>query len=101
MHCRERYEPEPNQAGDDEGPRFRAVGCERCDRGYRGQIGVHQLMLLDDTLRRLALSRASYEEVCEAAAAGGTRTLWDDGLEKASAGLTSLEELRTALAAVD
>src|SRR5207302_9662627 len=36
VHCRERYEPEPNQAGDDEGPRFRAVGCERCDRGYRG-----------------------------------------------------------------
>jgi hypothetical protein len=105
VHCRERYQPTPGEATllEEHGDEllFRATGCDRCDRGYRGQIGVHQLMLLDEELRRLVLRRASYEEVCEAAAAGGMRTLWDDGLEKAVAGLTSVDELRSALADVD
>jgi len=106
VHCRERYNPTPGEATlleghGDEPLLFRAGGCDRCDRGYRGQIGVHQLMLLDDDLRRLVLRRASYDEVCEAATAGGMRTLWDDGLEKALAGLTSVDELRSALADID
>jgi type II secretory ATPase GspE/PulE/Tfp pilus assembly ATPase PilB-like protein len=58
-------------------------------------------MLVDEEIRRLALARAPYEQVAEAAAAAGMRTLWDDGLEKALAGLTSVEELRSALASAD
>jgi type IV pilus assembly protein PilB len=100
VHCRERYRPSSGEAAglDEDAFLFRAAGCERCDRGYRGQIGVHQLMLVDEDIRRLALARAAYEQVAEAAAAAGMRTLWDDGLEKALAGLTSIEELRSALA---
>ncbi|MDX6448156.1 MAG: hypothetical protein QOD08_619, partial [Gaiellaceae bacterium] len=44
--------------------------------------------------------RGSYEQVANAAGAAGMRTLWDDGLEKALAGLTSIDELRRALADV-
>jgi general secretion pathway protein E len=56
-------------------------------------------MLVDDEIRRLALARASYEAVKAAATAAGMRSLWQDGLAKALAGLTSVEELRAALPA--
>jgi type II secretory ATPase GspE/PulE/Tfp pilus assembly ATPase PilB-like protein len=102
IHCREQYRATPAQAAElglaEDGTfLFRAVGCDECDRGYCGQIGLHQLMLVDDDLARLVLDRASYEEIVEAAKAAGMGTLWDDGLEKALAGLTSIEELRRAL----
>jgi type II secretory ATPase GspE/PulE/Tfp pilus assembly ATPase PilB-like protein len=57
-------------------------------------------MLVDDDLKRIVLERGSYEQVANAAGAAGMRTLWDDGLEKALAGLTSIDELRRALADV-
>jgi general secretion pathway protein E len=76
---------------------FRACGCDQCDRGYRGQIGIHQLMVVDDEIRRLALAQAPHEAVKAAATAAGMRSLWEDGLAKALAGLTSVEELRAAL----
>ena len=106
IHCRERYRPTAGEAADlrleeDDAALFRAVGCAACDRGYCGQIGIHQLMVLDDELRELTLRRAPYEEILRAAAAGGLRSLWADGLEKALAGLTSVEELQRALTDVD
>jgi type II secretory ATPase GspE/PulE/Tfp pilus assembly ATPase PilB-like protein len=101
IHCRERIRATPAKAAELRIPEgeflFRAVGCDHCDRGYRGQIGIHQLMVIDDELRNLTLARAPYEDIARAAAAGGMRTLWDDGLQKAVAGLTSVEELRRAL----
>jgi type IV pilus assembly protein PilB len=101
IHCRERVRPSLAEGAELRVPAgeflFRAVGCEECDRGYRGQIGVHQLMLVEDELRDLMLAQAPYEAVAQAAVAGGMRTLWDDGLQKAMAGLTSVEELRRAL----
>jgi general secretion pathway protein E len=105
VHCRERYEVQPDEArelemdGGDGSFLFRGRGCDHCDRGYRGQIGIHQLMLVDDEIRRLALARAPYEAVKAAAAAAGMRSLWEDGLAKALAGLTSVEELRATLPA--
>jgi type IV pilus assembly protein PilB len=105
VHCREQYYAGPTEAAELElseadAVLFRAVGCDHCDRGYRGQIGLHQLMLVDDDLKRIVLERGSYEQVANAAGAAGMRTLWDDGLEKALAGLTSIDELRRALADV-
>jgi type II secretory ATPase GspE/PulE/Tfp pilus assembly ATPase PilB-like protein len=52
---------------------------------------------MDEELRGLTLERASYDEIAAAAARGGMKTLWDDGLDKAMAGLTSVEELRRTL----
>jgi len=101
VHCRERYAPTPAERAElglDEGELlFKAHGCPECDRGYRGQIGIHQLMLVDDEIRELTLARAPYEAIASTAAAAGTRTLWEDGLAKALAGLTSVDELRAAL----
>ena len=73
---------------------YRKVGCPRCNRsGYKGRIGVFQLLVMNDELEGLAAANAPRDEINRAAAAEGMRTLWDDGLAKVAAGLTSLEEL--------
>jgi type IV pilus assembly protein PilB len=73
---------------------YRKKGCPRCGQtGYKGRIGVYQLLVMSETLEGLAASKASREELERAAIEEGMRTLWDDGLAKVAAGLTSLEEL--------
>jgi type IV pilus assembly protein PilB len=73
---------------------YRKVGCPRCNRtGYRGRIGIFQLLIMNDELEALAAAGASRDEIERVAAAGGMRSLWDDGIAKVSAGLTSIEEL--------
>jgi type IV pilus assembly protein PilB len=72
---------------------YRRRGCSKCSNGYRGRTGVYQLMVMDDELSRLASARAGHIELTRAAEAAGMRTLWQDGLEKAAAGITSIEEL--------
>ena len=73
---------------------FRRNGCVRCRQtGYSGRIGVFQLLAMDEELSGLAARKASHEELERAAINSGMKTLWDDGIEKVVAGLTSLEEL--------
>jgi type II secretory ATPase GspE/PulE/Tfp pilus assembly ATPase PilB-like protein len=69
-------------------------GCPRCNQtGYKGRIGIYQLLSMTRTLESLAAAKASREEIERAAIGEGMRTLWDDGLAKVAAGLTSIEEL--------
>jgi type IV pilus assembly protein PilB len=73
---------------------YRKRGCPRCNQtGYRGRIGIFQLMTMDEELETLAAHKASREEIERCAMGNGMRTLWDDGLAKVAAGLTSVEEL--------
>ena len=73
---------------------YRNVGCPRCNRtGYKGRIGIFQLLIMNDELEALASQNVHRSEIERSAAAAGMRSLWDDGLAKAAAGLTSLEEL--------
>jgi type IV pilus assembly protein PilB len=73
---------------------FRKVGCPRCGRsGYKGRVGIFQLLVMSEEIQELAASKARREEIERAAIGGGMRTLWDDGLEKVMGGVTSLEEL--------
>jgi type IV pilus assembly protein PilB len=104
-HCCEMYTPStdemikarvsPEVAAAADGVVFyRKKGCPRCGQtGYKGRIGVYQLLVMSETLEGLAASKASREELERAAIEEGMRTLWDDGLSKVAAGLTSLEEL--------
>lgn len=108
-HCCEAYAPSPEElaaarfspnqiATADGAPLYRKRGCPRCSHtGYRGRVGIFQLMVMEEQLERLAAQHASREEIELAAIAGGMRTLWDDGLDKVLAGLTSLEELGRVL----
>jgi type IV pilus assembly protein PilB len=78
----------------------RKVGCPRCNRtGYKGRIGVFQLLVMNDELESLAASNAPREEIERVAYEEGMRTLWDDGLAKVAAGLTSVEELARVVTA--
>jgi type IV pilus assembly protein PilB len=73
---------------------YRKVGCPRCSRtGYKGRIGVFQLLVMNDEIEGLAARNAPREEIEKAAATVGMRSMWDDGIAKAAAGLTSIEEL--------
>ena len=104
-HCCEMYTPStdelikarvsPDVAAAADGMVFyRKRGCPRCGQtGYKGRIGVFQLLVMTEELERLAAAKASREEIERAAIEEGMRTLWDDGLAKVAAGLTSLEEL--------
>ena len=73
---------------------YRKVGCPRCNRtGYKGRVGIFQLLVMNDEIESLAAQNAHRDEIERAAAGAGMRSLWDDGIAKAAAGLTSLEEL--------
>jgi len=104
-HCTEMYSPSvedlikarvsPEVAAAADGVVFyRKKGCPRCGQtGYKGRIGVFQLLIMSEQLESLAARGASREELERAAIEEGMRTLWDDGLAKVAAGLTSIEEL--------
>ena len=71
-----------------------AVGCERCSgTGYAGRIGVYEIMLVDEQLRRLILRGASVDEIEAAARKAGMIPLREDGLAKAIRGITTVEEV--------
>jgi type IV pilus assembly protein PilB len=104
-NCCEMYSPtpeeligariSPDQAAAREGMvLYRKVGCPRCGRtGYKGRIGIFQLLMMNDELESLVAQNAPRDDLERAAAGAGMRSLWDDGIAKAAAGLTSLEEL--------
>src|SRR5215211_3747078 len=104
-HCCEMYTPSIDEllksrvspevaAASDGMVLYRKRGCPRCGQtGYKGRIGVYQLLTMTEELERLASSKASREEIERAAIAGGMKTMWDDGMLKVAAGLTSVEEL--------
>jgi type IV pilus assembly protein PilB len=104
-HCCEMYTPSvdeliaarvsPDIAAASDGMAFyRKRGCPRCNQtGYKGRIGIYQLLAMTEDLASLAAKKATREEIERAAIESGMRTLWDDGLAKVAAGLTSVEEL--------
>jgi len=108
-HCCEMYQPSteellqsrvaPDVAAASDGMVFyRKKGCPRCNQtGYKGRVGVYQLLTMTESIAQLAVSRASREDVERAAMEAGMRSLWDDGLAKVAAGLTSVEELARVL----
>ena len=83
------------ELADCEGATFRRRrGCARCGQtGYRGRVGVFQLLTMSERLEQLAAEKAPREEIERAAAEGGMRSMWDDGIGKVAAGITSVEEL--------
>ena len=108
-HCCEMYQPSveellgsrvsPEVALASDGMAFyRKRGCPRCNQtGYKGRVGIYQLLTMTEEIAQLAVARAPREELERAAIAGGMKTLWDDGLAKVAAGLTSVEELARIL----
>jgi type II secretory ATPase GspE/PulE/Tfp pilus assembly ATPase PilB-like protein len=74
---------------------YRHVGCDKCNKtGYKGRIGLHELLIADDGIKKLIQERARVAEVFAAAVEGGMRTLKMDGMEKVMMGLTDLKMVR-------
>jgi type IV pilus assembly protein PilB len=101
-HCRRQYTPPAdvlrsmNIADADAAaiPFYKAVGCDQCNHtGYRGRIGIYEVMRVTDKLRRLITVKATEDQLREAAVAGGMITLGEDGLAKVKSGITTPEEL--------
>ncbi|MCL4079157.1 Flp pilus assembly complex ATPase component TadA [Coriobacteriia bacterium Es71-Z0120] len=99
--CKEEYAP-PKQALIDAGfpeddlPErvYRAVGCKKCGgTGYRGRMGIHEVMLVSEEISDLTVKEATAEKIRQVAIEQGMLTLRQDGLEKVRMGLTSLEEI--------
>jgi general secretion pathway protein E len=101
-HCREPHIPTPDLLASSGLGRFlqpgasiyRARGCAQCrDSGYLGRTGIHELLVLDDALRRAILAGQDQTALHAHAASSGMLTLYEDGLRKVAAGVTCLEEL--------
>jgi type IV pilus assembly protein PilB len=70
------------------------VGCARCGgSGYKGRIGLYEVMLVSDDIRTLAVSRAPADKIARVAVDEGMMRLREDGLEKVRRGLTSVAEI--------
>lgn len=73
---------------------FKAVGCRHCSQmGYQGRLGVFEIMTMNEGIRKLAVTKASRDEIMREARKGGLVTLREDGLLKAINGVTSIEEV--------
>jgi type IV pilus assembly protein PilB len=102
VHCRRQYTPPPEvlrslnipEAEAAVIPFYKSVGCDQCNHtGYRGRIGIYEVMRITDKLRRLISTKAPEDQLREAAIAGGMVTLGEDGLAKVKSGVTTPEEL--------
>ena len=99
-HCREAAEPDAellDRLGLRDNPPsalYRAVGCENCNgTGYAGRAALLEVLVMDDEMRRLVLQKADARQIEQAAVKAGMRTLYQDGLQKAVEGITSIEEV--------
>jgi type II secretory ATPase GspE/PulE/Tfp pilus assembly ATPase PilB-like protein len=75
---------------------YRAVGCSRCARtGYKGRVGLHELMIADDAVKKLVQERARVVQIFASAVSGGMHTLKMDGMTKVLQGLTDMKQVRS------
>ncbi len=100
LHCRESYRPAPEELKtlglpeDAQIDLFRGKGCEEClGTGYKGRIGVFEVLELDEKLKNLILATPNAAEIRKEALKENFKTLRQDALEKVLAGLTTSSEL--------
>jgi type IV pilus assembly protein PilB len=109
VHCRRLYTPSAETLrlmyiSEAEGSALRfykAVGCDQCNHtGFRGRVGIYEVMTITDKLRRLITARASEDQIRDAAITSGMSSLGEDGLAKVKSGVTTPEELLRVVTAV-
>ncbi len=74
-------------------PIYRAVGCDKCTGGYKGRVGIFQVMPISEEMGRIIMENGNALELAEQAKKEGIKDLRESGLDKVRAGLTSLEEI--------
>jgi type IV pilus assembly protein PilB len=102
--CKEPYEPSEEMLKKNDFPPevfdmdkvtlYRPKGCSRCNNtGYKGRLGIYEVMIVSEAIRRLTVERKSADEISRVAQAEGMRNLREDGIDKVLQGLTSIEEI--------
>ncbi|MCH8196817.1 MAG: Flp pilus assembly complex ATPase component TadA, partial [Proteobacteria bacterium] len=104
--CREPYQAMPElieqmglEGHADNGPMtlYRAKGCAACNgTGYHGRTSILEMLVMSDPIRRLVLTRTESHQLQRAASENGMRTMYEDGVNKALAGITTIEEVLRA-----
>jgi len=72
---------------------YQPVGCPKCNKGFKGRLGIYQVMPITEAMQRLILQDASQIDIAQQAQKEGVRTMRESGLLKVKAGLTSIEEI--------
>ena len=72
---------------------YRAVDCSSCNNGYKGRVGIYQVMPISEEIQRIILSHGTALDIAKQAKAEGVRDLRESGLVKVKQGVTSLEEV--------
>ncbi len=73
---------------------FVGAGCKKCDgSGFKGRVGIHEVLEIDDSIRELIMKRANASEIKTAAVKLGMVAMLEDGFEKAKKGTTTIEEV--------
>jgi type IV pilus assembly protein PilB len=75
---------------------YRAVGCSACSNGYKGRVGIYQVMPISEEIQRIILSEGTALDISQQAQREGIRDLRQSGLVKVRAGFTTLEEIIAA-----
>jgi len=100
--CRVPYTPDDEELRElgltrkslENGVLYSPAGCSKCkNTGYRGRLGIYELLTVSDNVRNMVMRGANATEVKNAAIAGGMLTLRHDGAQKAARGITSAEEV--------
>lgn len=99
-HCREQVPP-PVDTLKQLGPQFldpeltfyRGRGCDKCHKGYKGRLAIHEVLTVDESIRAAITEGASATQIESMAREQGMRVLLDDGLEKLKDGVTTPEEI--------
>ncbi|WP_332853767.1 GspE/PulE family protein [Duganella sp. S19_KUP01_CR8] len=73
---------------------YRAVGCDECNKGYKGRVGLHELMIGSDKVKKLLQEHARVAQLLAAALEDGMLTLKMDGIEKVLLGITDIKMVR-------
>ena len=77
---------------------YKGEGCQFCDNtGYKGRLGIFEIMILNDEIGELILNKASSAQIKKEAIKNGMHTLLEDGVEKIIGGMTSVEEVARVL----
>ncbi len=100
-HCKT-LDPAPREALLEEGLTeaqlenhkiYKAVGCDRCNKGYKGRVGIYQVLPMSEEIGRLIMEGGNAMQLANQAKKEGVADLRESGLKKVIAGITSLEEI--------
>lgn len=104
-HCKEKADYDNDLLKTNHLPKgeyYKAKGCDKCvGSGYRGRIPVYEFFELSEATSRLLMENGAAQEIRKQAIKEGMKTLWDDGVSKAQAGITSIEEVMRVLGSAE